>query len=423
MAETLTRSTGKLEDLLDELHQMVLGEPRQPLALMAEDAVMHWLRVVEGQDPIQPRLSREGYIPTGFHFGMEPQAENWLDHCAIGGDAEDFPSALRAREEEMLRTMRAFDSHGGYRGSSTLCDQTMLAVARFSRFLNTWGLEGELRHRRRWGMKNERKAGPADIYQPRDAQELLIRTRRALFAWEPFCNNVIVAWEENQLDPFNHAVAAMREALESTIGEHAGDSGADLPELAVPGYPLRPLSEPRQKVVISAPEQRPLRTRTLFPLRMQHLRERMAMAPQPSATLLASLAEDVRHFLAMCQDNHFILAYTPGFTDRNRAGLAVIKSVSTQHPFLLDPQGFFKKAVLFHNGTYSREGGALDQLYLQLRQLERQGNSERWAGETRELRGPIDQCVIAWDENRWDVFTSGLLALGEILRLRHEESA
>jgi hypothetical protein len=151
-------------------------------------------------------------------------------------------------------------------------------------------------------------------------------------------------------------------------------------------------------------------------VRYNQLLDKIAVFPPEQAPLLAELAEDVTHFTRMVETNVFLLASTPGFYERGRAGVPVVRNRPSTHPFLLDPMGFFKKAVLFHNGTYTVAGGGLDVMYLQLRQLERYGKFERWNDWARPLRTPLQQALVAWEENRWDAHTECLLAVAEHFR-------
>jgi hypothetical protein len=142
--------------------------------------------------------------------------------------------------------------------------------------------------------------------------------------------------------------------------------------------------------------------------------------PPEQAGLLDELALDVAHVTRMVETNRFFLATQPGFYERGRAGVPIIRGRPSTHPFHLDPAGFFKKAVLFHNGTYTIAGGGLDGMYLQLRQLERYAKFEHWSGWARSLRVPLLMSLIGWEENRWDACTEGLLGVADLFRKRAE---
>ena len=70
---------------------------------------------------------------------------------------------------------------------------------------------------------------------------------------------------------------------------------------------------------------------------------------------------------------------------------------------------------MFHNRTYTVDGGGADAMYMQVRQLERYHRFQLGSG-TRPLKGLIDECLRGWEENRWSAFTEGLLRIGAALR-------
>ncbi len=285
-----------------------------------------------------------------------------------------------------------------------------------SRFFNTWALEGELAWQRRWKGRQGYQGEHVNLYEPGGAEDLLGRVRWHLALWEPLLNAAIVAWEENQLAGFDHALRDLQAVL-ALPPEGRGRA------LSPPGYPLRRRGMGRQKVAVFEPEQRPLRTRSVFWVRYNQIMERIVAGPALAPRQARELAVDVVHFTRMVESNLFMLASRPGFLERGRAGLPPIRNRASTHPFLLDPIGTFKKAVLFHNGTYTVAGGGLELMCMQLRQLERFGKFARWGDWTRLLREPLEDALIAWDENRWDGFTEGLLQVGEFFRARAEGEA
>jgi hypothetical protein len=72
--------------------------------------------------------------------------------------------------------------------------------------------------------------------------------------------------------------------------------------------------------------------------------------------------------------------------------------------------GFFRKAVLFHNGTYTRDGGGLDLMYMQVMQLWRYLKFHA-VPAGRGLFPLVEACEFGWEENRWDTFREHLLLL------------
>jgi hypothetical protein len=400
---------------LADFYAAVAREPRQPLNQLAEEAVQHWTRVVDGQDIVQPRLNERGYAPTAFHFGVEPEPAQRLDDCEVGAGPEALPAALERRLDQLRDGLEDYFARPGYRSSAERCDRTLLELARLSRFLNTWAADAELAHRRRWRGRPQAEQDAVMLYGPQPPGDRLGQARWRLALWEPRLNAAIVAWEENQLDWFDRA---LRELLALLQASPAGRIAA-FPPL---GYPLRRRGLPRQRVMVLEPEQRPLRSRSVLWVRYSQLLQKIALAPPELEGTLAELADDVAHFARMVETNLFLLASTPGFYERGRQGIPLVRNRSATHPFLLDPVGFFKKAVLFHNGTYTRAGGGLDLMYLQLRQLERLAKFERWGDWTRNLRAPLQASLIGWEENRWDACTEALLQVADQFRKRAEES-
>jgi len=399
---------------LADFHAAVVQEPRQPLNQLAEEAVQLWTRVVDGQDLVQPRLNERGYAPTGFHFGMEPDAANRLDDCDVGAGPDAFLPALEHRLAALRAWLEDYFAQSGYRSSSESCDRTLLELARLSRFLNTWAGEAEVAHRRRWRGRPQAEHDAVNLYAPLPEGDRLALARWHLALWEPRLNAAIVAWEENQLDWFDRA---LRE-LQGLLAKPPAERVEAFPPL---GLPLRRRSLSRQRVMVLEPEQRPLRSRSVLWVRYNQLLEKIGLAPPTMEGVFAELAEDVLHVTRMVETNLFLLASTPGFYERGRAGVPIIRGRTNTHPFLLDPVGFFKKAVLFHNGTYTVAGGGLDLMYLQLRQLERFAKFERWGDWTRSLRTPLLASLIGWEENRWDACTEGLLQVADQFRKRAEE--
>ena len=409
MIEPERQNTSPLLDALDALYDKVSADPMQPLTMLAEEAVLHWTRVLDGQDAVAPRLSVSGYAPEAFHIGMEHRSNHRLDDCALIKGLEAFETETRGRLDGMLEALESYFGGSGYRGSSDQCDRMMLELSRLSRFLNAWLAAAE-RHALRNPAPLEIKAeAPGGIFHFHPDETVLIQARRRLAVLEPFLNTAIVSWEENHLEPFERAL----NDLHGVLGLSPDEIYKFLP---LPGFPLRRRRLPRQKISVFEPDQRPLRSRSVLRVRFQQLRERLLKGAVAEPGTMKDLTVDVGHFNTMVDTNLFMLGGAPGFHGRARPGVRIIRGRARNHPFLLDPRGFFKKAVLFHNGTYSSGGGALDQMFLQLRQLERLCRFMRWGDWTRPLRGPIDRGIIAWEENRDEGFTARLLEVAGLVR-------
>lgn len=394
---------------LDRLYDKVTAYPMQPLTVLTEDMVLHWSRVLEGLEGLVPRLEANGHSFVAFHGGMETDSDNQLDACGLHHGPEAFEDELAGRLESLRTTLAGYFERSGYRGSSDLCDRMILEISRLSRFLNTWLAVAEKEAQWKMIPAKETREQDGDLYDPNQEASFQLQTRRRLALFEPLLNAAIVGWEENHLESFDHALEDLHEILHKSEPER-------FEFLPPPGFPLRRRRMPRQKINVFEPEQRPLRSRTVLPVRYQQLREQLIDEISLPPEISWGLAEDVRHFTRMVDSNLFMLTASPSFFDKGRPGVPIIRGRAINHPFLLDPKGFFKHAVLFRNNTYSSGGGALEQMFLQLRQLERLGKFERWNNWARPLRAPIDRGVIAWEENRWDAFTTALLEVATIIR-------
>jgi hypothetical protein len=251
---------------------------------------------------------------------------------------------------------------------------------------------------------------------PEPSAALLPVVRQALYLWELPINEALVGWEENSLGTFNTAVQEIRRLVALSPAERAAITRE-------PGLPFRRRGRRRQKVTVFSPEQRPSRSKSMFSLRFNQLLERVEKLDESQERIIAALITEATHLAHMVRENRFQLAAPPGFLQVGRPGSAVIRAKPSTHPFLLDPIGFFKRAMLFHNGTYTVAGGGLDVMYLQLRQLERLCKFERWGDWARPLRTPLLQALTGWEENRWDACTEGLLQVADQFRKRAEAEA
>jgi hypothetical protein len=236
----------------------------------------------------------------------------------------------------------------------------------------------------------------------------LFAARFGLFFWEPPLNDAIVAWQQNSLEEYGRTLQRLRQLL------RAAPESAER-QMHGRGYPFRGQRKQRQKVSVTSPEPRTMRGKSMFNMRYGHMIKRIEGMQTLSVRLAAELEREVWTFIGMAQSNHFMLATDPAFQDTGRAPLALIRSKPGTHPFLLDPIDFFKKALLFFNGTYTVEGGGLDPMYLQMRQLERYFKFQHWAGG-RPVRAPLEACHLAWEQNRRDAFTEGIMQVAEVLR-------
>lgn len=392
-----------LSDSLGALHAFVVEHPEQTLNRMAENAVLHWTRVVEGKDSVQPRLNGSGYVPAAFHFGMEPAPANQLDAVREPLTVEGYTQAREARLAALLERIEAFFAHSGYRSSSDQCDQVMLEVARVSRFL---GAHCEAVERASLADRVPGDDAPRiDLFTGAGAETLLFQARFHLMAMEPYLNEAVVAWQQNGLEEFEQALRTLADALHEPPEE--------MPHPA--GFPVRGRGRTRQRISSFHPEQRPQRGKSMFSLRFSQLLKRIEALGGLPLRVALQLDTEVRQFLYMAQQNHYLLSADPTFQQAGRAALTLIRNRPTTHPVLAEPMDFFKKAMLFANGTYTVAGGGIDPLYLQLRQLERYFRFEYWASG-RTYRAPLEQCLLHWEENRWDGFRAALLELAEKVR-------
>lgn len=387
-----------LIDALEVFHDLVAAEPLQPRQQIAESVVMHWTRVAEGKETVQPRLTPGGAVPLAFHDRIEIAATDAIDACLTEPRADAFAQALAARLDPLGEALAAYEARDGYRSSAEQCDRMMLALAGLSRFLGVW------LHAAEAGWPS---AGNADG-APAPEAALLPAVRQALYLWELPINEALVGWEENSLGTFNSAVQEIGRLLALDPAERAAITRE-------PGLPFRRRGRRRQKVTVFSPEQRLSRGKSMFSLRFNQLLERVERLDESEGRIIEALITEATHLAHMVRENRFQLAAPPGFLQVGRPGSAVIRAKPSTHPFLLDPMGFFKKTVLFHNATYTREGGGLELMYLQLMQFWRYLRYHpRMAA--RGLLRLVEACEFAWEENRWSAFRESLLQLGMTVR-------
>ena len=404
-----------LSALLD-LNDLVMAERVQPRHQIAEHAVLHWMRVVEGKEAVQPRITASGVVPQAFHFGVETNADNWIDPCVPmpAPDCAAFDAQLQGRLDALRTALETYLHPVGYRNSSEHCDRMLVELSRVSRFLSTWCAVAERQaDRSAWAGQRAQEpllhlevlgAGGAPPLDP----ALPARVREALFTWEPPLNEAILAWEENALQLLDRALQTLQALLALPTSELAGRRYAA-------GYPVRQRERPRIKVQSFSPEQRPTRSKSIFGLRLQQLVQRIDDWDDPPPGLWNELLPDVENVTGMIQANQFMLVSAPGFWNASRAGQELIRGRPESHPFLLDPVGFFRKAVLFHNRTYTEAGGGPDLMFQQLQQFVRYGRFHPNALK-RPVRAALDEAIRGWEENRWDAFTESMLRLADLLR-------
>jgi hypothetical protein len=390
---------------LRELYDTITVHPDQTVHRLAEHSVMAWTRFVEGTGLIQPRLNAAGCVPAAFHFGMETDPEQQLDRIALGGGLDTYRSLLGARMERLRAELERFASHAGYRNSTDQCDHMLVELSRWSRFLGACCLEVE---RAQDGPPVAAGMAPVNLFTGAGRGTLLFEARFQMFFWEPLLNDAIVAWQQNSLPDYLRTLQKLREAL-------ALPDAARQALSCEPGYPCRALGRTRSKVVVIRPEGRPLRGQSMVELRISQLIRRIESHPDGAPRVGLELEREMRHCIHMAETGVFTVAGEPSFQNVGRQALSLIRGKPSVHPFLLDPTEFFKKAVLFFNGTYTIAGGGLDLMYLQLRQLERYYRFDQWAA-ARDVRGPLEAALIAWEENRWREFTAGVLRVAELVR-------
>ena len=403
MAESTATNISRIANILDELYDLVSSNAMQPVNQFAEHAVVYWIRILEGNDVLLPRLSRDGYVPGAFHFGLEQDLGNQIDNQTPGRKTGESRDAFAKRLQALSAKLEEYFAQSGYRGSSEHCDQIMLEVSHFSRFVSACCAESE--HMEDAGLEDGGQNRPIDTQSANGPLEF---TRHNLFVWEPVLNNVIVSWEQNALSEFDRALRELAGLIEMDEQEREAHR-------MLPGFPLRPRGRPRSRVVVINPVLRPLRTKPMFVARFGQLVRRLEEMDGVSDETTKGLLQEIRYFITMVRNNHFMLASEPSFWDKHRAGMPLVRGRPTTHPFLQDPADFFKKAVLFHNRTYTVAGGGVERFYLQVKQLERFYKFSPPVG-SRKLMHQLASCLRGWEENRWDAFTEGLLNLAETLR-------
>ena len=388
-----------------QLYDTVSVRPDQTVFRLAEQAVLAWTGFLDGKGHLEARLTPSGYMPSGFHFGLESNADNRLDSVDPHGSLDEYLETLTERQRRLQAALAKFSRHTGYRNSTDQCDQMMIELSHFSRFLAAACLQAE---RASGCGPLESNQPPVDLYESTGRGTLLFEARFQMVYWEPYLNDALVAWQQNSLPDYLRTLQKLRELL-------------DLPESdrrTVPhpvGFPWRLPGRPRIKIITIHPEGRPLRGQSMFELRVTQLIRRIESHPNLPPRIALELEREMRHFIHMTEGGVYSVATEPSFQNVGRQALSLIRSKPGVHPFLLDPIEFFKKAVLFFNGTYTIAGGGIDPMYMQMRQLERYYRFEHWAS-SRGVRGPLEASLIAWEENRWKEFTAGVLRVAELVR-------
>ncbi|MDH4225525.1 MAG: hypothetical protein OEW12_07745 [Deltaproteobacteria bacterium] len=400
-----SKEVKKLIKSLESLKKVVEANPSQPHMQAAETAVSHWQRVAEGRGIIPYRLNDSGVLSQAFHMGMEQDPALRIDKGANGGDLRRFPQMFQGRREGFHRLLKDYFERPGYRSSGDQCDLVVLETARLSRFLGMWCLEAEL------AAPGQEGATPDLPEVEDDSPTMLAKTylpyiRWHMLLWEPYLNEAIVSWEENQLPGFEKALEVLLALLEVS----AEDRKSFFPP---EGYPIREIGRERIKIWDSSPEQRPMRGHSVFNIRYVQL-IRLLQETKEAIPHLHLIQEDVITYIAMFKANRFLTVGSPGFS-KGGGGVQVVRANTETHPFLLAPVDFYKKAMLFHNETYSVDGGGVGDMYLMLRQLERHFKFQL-TNASRLTQGMIMACLVAWDENRAREFTRGMLRLAEHLR-------
>jgi hypothetical protein len=387
-----------------DLYDTVMARPDQTVFRMAEQAVLAWTGFLEGKGLVPPRLNASGYVPSGFPFGMETNPDNQLDPVALEGDVAKYRDVLDERLERLRASLERFFHHSGYRNSTDQCDQAMVELSHLSRFLGARCVEAE----RTEGGAPGAEQPAMDLITGAGRGSLLFEARFQMFYWEPLLNDAIVAWQQNSLPDFLRTLQRLREAL-------ATPESARTRLPYEPGHPCRGMGRARVKVVTIRPEGRPLRGQSMFELRVTQLARRIEAHPNVPLRAAMELEREARHIIRMTEKGQYTLSTEPSFQLVGRQALSLIRTKPSVHPFLLDPTEFFKKALLFFNGTYTIAGGGLDPMYSQMRQLERYYRFEHWASG-RLVRAPLEACLIGWEENRWSAFTEGVLRAAELIR-------
>jgi hypothetical protein len=396
-------------DALEEYRGLVAATPFQPVHQIAEGAVMHWLRVAEGKDTVQPRFIPDSAPRAAFHQGLESDPSRQLDRVTADCRIDGFGPRLDRRLAEVHTHLKRYFARSGYRSSADACDQVMVELSRLSRFLSTWMLRVEREAGTPPLQPSRRVAAPlrdAEVFRPPESPAASARWNHLL--WERYLNEAIVAWEENTLQPFDEALRDLLALLELPPEGRAA-------HFVRPGFPLRPLGRRRMKVAVFSPQLRPLRTKSIFNARYGQLVRRIEELNAAGFAVQDGLIEDVRFQTGMLRENLYQIANETGFLAVGRQGVPTIRGRPSTHPFLLEPVEFFKKAILFDNGTYTVKGGGIDIVYLQVRQLERYLRYQSGAAARRVLSA-VDTCTIAWEENRHRAFTRELVKIAERLR-------
>jgi hypothetical protein len=399
-----------LLDALADLQALVRENAFQPLHQIAEGAVMHWLRIAEGKDQVQPRFSPDAPARATFLDGFEPDPANQLDDAPSAMEWGSFDAQFPARRAALIERLRVFFERKGYRPSADQCDQVMVELERLSRFLTAW-LARVVAHGptpKLAPVPPPRFPNPEEYLGYAAPEEPGARIRWHHLLYEPYLNEAIVTWEENTLNNFDQALEQLLGLLE--MPEHAC-----APYFMRPGHPLRPHGRRRMKVAVFDPVLRPLRNKSVFTVRFNQLARKVEDMNESGLLEQDALVEDVHYLIAMIRENMYQIASEPGFLTVSRPGVPTIRGRPSVHPFLLDTAEFFKKAILFDNGTYTVSGGGMDTMLLEVRQLERYFRFESGPLARRTLAA-IDACTIAWEQNQRAQFTGGLIKIAECLR-------
>ncbi len=402
---------------------------------VAEDNLRSWVQVLKSKQILPIRLGAGGFPAEASCFYTSWQRADCLEYNQSEEGLSSFPSCLKERISLLGLSLAEFHAKKALPDSHA-CDSLMMNMAYFSRFLSSWLSAAaalfpqEMKHIHTaideppplpWRSKPtspmtfRHKAAvsasgvllsvSSDFKQLRNGFNFCQLIWEQYVLWEPWLNQGIVAWRQNTLKHFLDSaqkLSLMISYPSALLHEH-------LPPF---GWPFR-----RQKQSRFLVEEefirysKNCRMRSGFRIAMNNLQSSIRLKPDPQT--LEAVNQEAIHFVHMMYQNRFVIAREPFLRVPKSYGQALIRKVSSLHPYLISPNEFYKQAMLCYTNAYHTASGIHDEAYLQIQLLWRTLACHPSIEAPKTLAQPLEKALIAWDANNKSAFNKKLFRFAE----------